>query len=99
MNFKERVAREIFRFERPGEALSGVLMEIDSVEIQGRPTVRYTINDPEEKRTYSVLGTIDLNAKIHRDDVGRMIRIRFEKSEILPGRNPKKVFQVFAQSE
>jgi hypothetical protein len=90
----ERLGMEFYRFETPGETLRGVLEEIDTVAIQGRPTIRYRIDDTETKRTYSLLGTVDLNSKIQKCDVGKFIEIRFENRERLPGKYPIKRFRV-----
>jgi hypothetical protein len=92
----ERVGPEIFRFDKPGNSIRGVLSEIDFVEISGRPTIRYLILDPTEKRPWSVLGTVDLNRKIRQSDVGRFLEIHFDGLEVVEGKRPIKRFRVLA---
>jgi hypothetical protein len=93
----ERIGAEIFRFQNPGDFLRGILTEIETVEIGGKPTLKYLIHDPDEKRLFSVLGTIDLNTKIRQSDVGRLLEIRYEGTEKIPGRYPIKRFRVFGK--
>jgi hypothetical protein len=95
---QERKRLEMFSFDSPGQSLRGRLIEIDPVEISQRPALRYVIHEEEEDRCYSLLGTVDLNNKIRRSDVGRILEIRYEGSEKRNGGNPIKRFRIFAES-
>jgi hypothetical protein len=97
----ERSGPEIFRFEAPGEYLRGRLINIETADIGGKPTLRYVVHDEEDDRVYSFLGTVDLNTKIRTSDISKVIEVRYEgrDSEAAPGRNPIKRFKVFAEKD
>lgn len=92
----ERLSAEIFRFENPGDYLKGVLVDIETVDISGKPTLRYILHDLEENRRFSILGTMDLNNKVRRGDLGKPLEIRYEGLENRPGKNPIKRYRVLA---
>jgi len=95
----ERTGPEIFRFETPGEYLRGRLLEIETTEINGKPTLKYVVRDEEEDRLFSFLGTVDLNKKIRPSDVGLILEIRYggKDAAVGPGKNPMKRFKVFVE--
>jgi hypothetical protein len=97
----ERTGPEIFRFETPGDYLRGRLIEIETAEIGGKPTLRYIVHDEEEGRLFSTLGTVDLNTKIRPTDVGKLLEIRFEGKDAAmeDGKNPIKRFKVFVEKD
>lgn len=86
----ERTGREIFKFDAPGQVLRGRLISIDNTEINSKPAVRYTLNDEEEGKFYSFLGTIDLNTKIRPSDLGKVVHICYEGQDprVRTERNP-----------
>src|SRR5262249_49551168 len=93
--FVERKGTEIFRFDSPGVFLRGRLIEIDVTDISGKATTRYAVHDEDDDRLWSFLGTIDLNSKIRRSDIGKVIEIRFEgTTDSQPGKTPVKRFWV-----
>lgn len=96
----ERTGPEIFRFEAPGDCLRGRLINIETIDIGGKPTLRYIVHDEEEDRVYSFLGTVELNTKIRSSDISKIIDVRYERkdSEAASGKNPIKRFKVFAQT-
>lgn len=75
---QERKRLEILSFKTPGQSMRGKLMGIDVVEIDQRAALRYVIKDEVQDRLYSLLGTVDLNNKIRRTDIGRILQIRYE---------------------
>ena len=101
VELEERTGTEIFRFEVPGDYLRGRLINIETVDLGGKPTLRYIMHDEEEDRIYSFLGTVDLNTKIRSSDVGKILEIRYggKDPNPEPGKNPIKRFKVFAQKD
>ena len=97
----ERTGPEIFRFETPGEYLRGLLITIETADIGGKPTLRYIIRDENEGRIFSFLGTVDLNTKIRRSDVGKILEIQYtgKDDQAEPGKNPVKRFKVLAEKD
>jgi hypothetical protein len=53
--------------------LRGRLINIETTDIGGKPTLRYVVHDEEEDRVFSFLGTVDLNTKIRSSDVGKIL--------------------------
>ena len=97
----ERTGPEIFRFETPGDYLRGRLINIETTDIGGKPTLRYVVHDEEEDRVFSFLGTVDLNTKIRSSDVGKILEIRYvgKDTQAEQGKNPIKRFKVFAEEK
>ena len=97
----ERTGTEIFRFDAPGDYLRGRLINIETADIGGKPTIRYIVQDEDEDRIVSFLGTVDLNTKIRPSDVGKILEIRYEGKDMQTeaGKNPIKRFKVFAQEK
>jgi hypothetical protein len=97
----ERTGPEIFRFEKPGDYLRCRLIEIETADISGKPTIRYIVHDEEQKKVYSFLGTVDLNTKIRASDVGKILEIRYGGTEAQTGigKNPIKRFKVFVEKD
>src|SRR5690349_14941125 len=95
----ERTGPEIFRFEGPGDYLRGRLITIETVDIGGKPTLRYIVHDEEEDRLYSFLGTVDLNTKIRPSDTSKVMEIRYigQDSDSGQGKNPIKRFKVLVE--
>ena len=97
----ERTGPEIFRFESPGDYLRGRLINIETTDIGGKPTLKYIVRDEDEDRLFSFLGTVDLNKKIGSSDIGKIFEIRYEgkDSNPEPGKNAIKRFKVFVQKD
>ena len=47
----ERTGPEIFRFESPGDCLRGQLLNIETTEIGGKPTLKYIVRDEMNEET------------------------------------------------
>ena|SRR5256885_10891987 len=101
VELEERTGPEMFRFETPGDYLRGRLNAIETVDIAGKPTLRYIVHDEDEGRLFSFLGTVELNKKIRSSDVGKVLEIRYggTNSETQPGKNPIKLFKVFVEKD
>jgi hypothetical protein len=98
--YVERKAVQPFRFENSGDSISGVLIEIDSVTKDGKANLHYTLHNLEKNRNYSFYGTMDLNRKIRRGDIGTNLQIQYEgMSEPEEGRKPMKLFKVLASTQ
>ena len=95
----ERTGPEIFRFDNPGDSLQGRLVTIETVDIGGKPTIRYVVHETDEDKIYSFLGTVDLNIKIRQSDIGKVLEVRYlgRDTEAQEGRNPIKRFKVLGQ--
>jgi hypothetical protein len=98
----ERTGPEIFRFEGAGDYLRGQLVDIETADIAGKPTLKYIVRDEEnESQLLSFLGTVDLNQKIRSSDVGKVIEVQYigKDTETAEGKNPIKRFKVFVQKD
>jgi hypothetical protein len=101
VEFEERTGPEIFRFETPGDYLRGRLIEIETVDIAGKPTLKYIVRDEDEDKLFSFLGTVDLNKKIRSSDIGKLVEIRYggKDPNPEPGKNAIKSFKVGVQKD
>ncbi len=93
----EMVEREEPRFVKfkVGDVVEGILTEIRRLCVQGKPALRYTVDD--NGQLYSFLGTYQINEKLRVADIGKRIRVRYE-GEGAPanrGGNRMRVFRVF----
>jgi hypothetical protein len=94
-------APELYKFEKRGDVLSGVLSAITQIEIESedRPGQKQRVTQfliSEHGRIFKLLGTYDLCQKLTRRYVGCMVRITFlgEDHKIKRGDNYMKVFDV-----
>jgi len=98
----ERLAPELYRFEKVGEQVDGWLISADSVEITDKHTqekkrvLQYLIEADALGRRVQILATYDLARKIRREDVGRYIVITYmgENQQVKKGDNFLKEFRV-----
>jgi hypothetical protein len=97
----ERTGPEIFRFEKSGDYLRCRLIEIETADISGKPTLRYIVSNEDDGKLCTFLGTVDLNTKIRASDVGKVLEIRYGglESQSGPGKNPIKRFKVFVEKD
>lgn len=91
--FVERAATEILKFEKVGDQVTGYLMEIIPVD-GDKPGVKYIVHEPVENRFYEFFGSYDLNRKIRKTDIGKLLQIRFEKTEKVDANRSIKRFWV-----
>jgi hypothetical protein len=75
----ERQAPTLVEFDKPGVVVSGILRNCERVRIkESKLVIQYTIFDPVQKRFLKILGTWDINQKIHwPEDAGRFVRISY----------------------
>jgi hypothetical protein len=98
----ERTGPEIFRFESSGDCLRGHLLNVETAEIGGKPTLKYIVRDEkDERKLFSFLGTVDLNQKIRSSDVGKILEVQYvgRDAETEDGKNAIKRFKVFVQKD
>ena len=101
IELEERTGPEIFRFDTPGAYLRGRLINIETTDIGGKPTLKYIVRDEDEDRLFSFLGTVDLNKKIRSSDIGKILEIHYggKDSNPEPGKNAIKRFKVLAEKD
>jgi hypothetical protein len=94
------VEREGPRFVRfkVGELVEGVLVEIKRQNVQGKPAIRYTVDDGGQ--LYSFLGTYQINEKLRVSDKGKRVSICYEGEDTSVSRagNRMRKFRVFVSS-
>lgn len=91
-------APELIQFTKQGQAVEGVLVSIEPVEVKGKQAIEYLFQRENGDR-FSCLGTNDLNKKIHPGHIGHWLIVRYEtddKSFQKEGQSPMKVFKVVA---
>ena len=96
-------APQQFNFEKAGQTLGGVLIEIEAKEITDKATKEtkivpeYLFQDGE--RRYTCLAPADLQKKVQPGHIGHWLDIRYESDDSSfqkPGQSPMKVFKVLA---
>jgi hypothetical protein len=104
-NFEERHDPIFVEWNRPGQAVAGRLLSIEMIEV-GEPkqkTARYTVIDElvedGENPLSSFLGTYQINSKIRKSDIGRLVLVRYEGEDKNIGRaeNKMKLFKVYVE--
>lgn len=94
-------APEMFKFTRPGETLSGVLINIEPTTVNDKQAIEYMLQNDSGQR-FTCLGTNDLNKKIQPAHIGHWLDIRYERDDTSfqkPGQSAAKVFKVLASKE
>lgn len=96
--FEERVEPEFFQFKAEGETICGVLENVESISVDSKPVTRYTVYEPDEDKRYTFLGTYQINSKLRRSDIGRVIEVTLtgKDSNVRGGNNgnPMSLFRV-----
>lgn len=92
---QERLEPEMRQFKQPGDRVEGVLLSIDKVTVQKKPTIQYLCASPGGGR-FTFLATYDLARKLHRGDVGRFLCIEYlgEDTNVQTQGNKLKRFRV-----
>lgn len=98
---QEVKAPEQFQFSEQHRTLSGVLIDIDQVTVKGKPTMQYTLQDPETARRYTFLATYDLQRKIQPAHVGYFMNVSYEGEDktIETQGSPLRKFRVQVSKE
>ena len=103
-NMQERKDPDFVSFN-DGDTVSGVLLSIERIQVgkEGQPKQaanRYTIQDIEDGRLYSFLGTHQLDTKLFMKDIGHVIDVRCEGTDpnVMRNGNAMKRFKVLVSN-
>ena len=97
----EARAPEQFTFTRQGQTAEGTLLQIEPVPVRGKQANEYLFEVDGGQR-FTLLGTNDLDKKLHAGMIGHYVQIRFESEDSSfskPGQNPMKIFKVLVSKE
>lgn len=94
--WKDSLAPELIKWEKPGENVAGVLMALTSIVLSGKKVPQYLVALGEKQ--FKFLGTYDLTQKLNRSHIGCQIRVKYlgtdENIKGGPQNTPMKVFSV-----
>ncbi len=85
-----------FQFTKVGQIAEGILVSIEPTLVKGRKAIEYMFQADNGNR-FTLLGTNDLNKKLHPGHVGYMLEIFYESDDASfqkPGQSAMKVFRV-----
>lgn len=98
---QEVKAPEQFTFNKQGQIAEGILLQIEPVPVKGKQANEYLFQADGGGR-FTLLGTADLDKKLHGGMVGHFVKIRYENDDnsfTKPGQSPMKVFKVEVSKE
>ena len=98
---QEVKAPEQFTFTKQGQTASGILLNIEPVQVKGKQAMEYLFQADGGGR-FTCLGTADLDKKINPQQIGHFMEIRYERDDnsfTKPGQNAMKVFKVQISKE
>ena len=98
---QEVKAPEQFTFKKQGQIAEGVLLQIEPVSVNGKQANEYMFRADSGNR-FTLLGTNDLDKKLHSEMIGHFVSIRYETDDNSfqkPGQNAMKVFKVQVSKE
>ncbi len=98
---QEVKAPEQFTFTKQGQTASGILLNIEPVQVKGKQAMEYLFQADGGGR-FTCLGTADLDKKINPQQIGYFMEIRYERDDnsfTKPGQNAMKVFKVQISKE
>lgn len=97
--WERREPPPLFRFEKKGDRLEGILLQRTMVTIQGKPTVKYLVRRMDDSECV-FLGTVDITSKLRVTDIGHAFRITYvgEDTMVKRGDNYMRVFEVDVKS-
>jgi hypothetical protein len=90
-----------FQFTKQGQTVEGVLLQIEPVVIKGKQANEYMFQADSGAR-FTLLGTNDLDKKLHAGMIGFFVAIRYETDDnsfTKPGQNAMKIFKVEVAKE
>lgn len=64
------------KFENNGQEVAGVLIDIEKVNVKGKPTIQY-ICEGNDGGTFTFLTTYDISRKLGRKHIGHFISVKF----------------------
>ena len=88
-----------------GDVVRGVLTAIESAEVNGKKTSRFVVleedGDPDCGNMAAFLGTVQINTKLRRSDLGHTIEVRCEGTDknVVKNGNAMKKFRVFVSDD
>lgn len=93
---QDRTAPEMFQFNDRDKHMQGVLVNIATVEVKGKETTQYTLENPENGKRVTFLATYDLERKIRPGDMGHFLTVSYEGEDnsIKTQGSPLKKFRV-----
>ena len=98
---QEVKAPQQFTFTKQGQTAEGILMQIEPVPVKGKQANEYLFQTDGGGR-FTLLGTNDLDKKLHARMIGHFVQIRYETDDdsfTKPGQNAMKVFKVQVSKE
>lgn len=95
-NFVKREIPQLFKFEKPGDMLKGVLVKIERLQGDTKPYMQYTIHDKKHNKLYRFNGGYQLDNMILMTDRGKFIMVTYtgEDNTVSKGGNAMKTFDV-----
>jgi hypothetical protein len=90
-----------FTFTKVGQISEGVLFRIEPVAVKGKQANEYMFMADSGAR-FTLLGTNDLDKKLHAGLIGCYVTIRYENDDnsfTKPGQNAMKIFKVEVSKE
>ena len=89
---------EQYKFSRIGAQIEGILISIEPIEVNGKPTKEYMFRLENGER-YTCLDTADLTKKIEPEMLGHFLTVRYESDDASfqkAGQSAMKRFKVTA---
>jgi hypothetical protein len=98
---EERKEPALFKFDGAGKFLEGTLVGVEKVEIEGKPVVRYTVQESESGELVAFHGVHQINRKLRPSDIGRYVAITYkgEDTSVQRNGNSMKTFDVLVSKE
>jgi len=100
LTWEEREEPRFIQF-RTGDAVEGILLAVEEVNIKGKRAMKYYVQEPGIKIKTCFLGTHQINMKLDFSDIGHPVRIRCEGEDTMVkrGENCMKVFKIQVAKE
>ena len=93
---RELTEPRLEKFNKEGDEHTGVLVEIETSNINGKPVPKFLMEDAKGD-LFFILGTEDLKKKIRRNHVGLALSVKWEATEAINGQQMRR-FKVMASS-
>jgi hypothetical protein len=84
---------------KPGDLLEGVLVNIQKQDVNGKSTLKFTVERGDER--FAFLGTRQLNEGLRPTDLGHAVQIRYigENTSVVRNGNAMRVFEIAVSRE
>lgn len=92
---------EQFKFEHVNQQLEGVLLGIERVNVNDKPTLQYVMRLDENRKLITFLATYDLQRKIRKEHIGHGLMVKYEgeDSSVQTQGNKLRRFKVFVSRQ